>query len=117
LIMTNTKQKELCVCGECGYTEGDLFTGYCALCGADHWVQIADFDNPELCDYLVEACENLGISMEALRAATTDEAIVIPRAVIHKISTGPEKLSNLREMLHALLEPITGLEVQKGSSE
>lgn len=44
------------MCGECGlfgtvHDTSDGTTGNCRQCGADHWLEWADFGNPELTKY------------------------------------------------------------------
>lgn len=56
------------MCGRCGSTETDPKTSMCANCQADQFVNIEDFDNPELDCYVEEACNNLKISRNQLLA-------------------------------------------------
>jgi len=59
--------KPVAVCGICGATDeikGE--GGLCAKCGGDHWVELDDFANEELGDYIKTAITNLNTSWEEL---------------------------------------------------
>jgi len=51
-------------CGICGDTEQDA-DGFC-INGHDYLVELRDFDNRELVDYLAKAAKRLGLSINLL---------------------------------------------------
>lgn len=58
------------ICGACGTKKSDPETGYC-INNHDYWVELQDFDNPDLVDYIKIACRNLGLSEKQLKAKLT----------------------------------------------
>ena len=60
------------VCGYCGATEANPDNALCNNCGSDYWVQSQDFNKADwqlysLKDYIEQAAENLGVSVEELQ--------------------------------------------------
>lgn len=50
------KMNDFILCGECGlfgmHDEHSDNQGNCRRCGADHWLEWGDFDNPDLIQYV-----------------------------------------------------------------
>lgn len=54
------------ICGLCGGSEADD-NALCVNDGHDYWIELEDFDNPELQSYIDEACERLSMSREEMK--------------------------------------------------
>ena len=55
------------VCGICGSKDSNPDNGCCINDNHDHWIELRDFNDPDLSEYIREACSNLALSVGDLR--------------------------------------------------
>jgi len=63
-----SKKRAHDLCGKCGKLDRvDGERGGICLCGADFWVELEDFSDPDLEDHIQDASKNLNLSPEEMK--------------------------------------------------
>jgi hypothetical protein len=63
---------ESAICGSCGRCdESDPKTALC-VCGADWWIQLSDFRDDDLADYVANSASRLKVNVQQLYEAVRD---------------------------------------------